>query len=64
MNNLTAAERFFSGGAKSTIEEATPDLRWRRGVLEQRWAIRHIAASGYVENLSNEWRPVPQSDEA
>ncbi len=44
-------------------EEATSELRWRAGVLQQKWLLRtktvNEDVSGFIIDLVEEWRDVP-----
>ncbi|RUV82298.1 hypothetical protein EOA60_10475 [Mesorhizobium sp. M1A.F.Ca.IN.020.06.1.1] len=45
----------------STLQP-TGRLRWRNGVLEQEFNMRHFNPSGLVSHFSTDWRPVPTEE--
>jgi hypothetical protein len=45
-----------------TREEPTAQLRWKAGVLEQRWSITTIQ-NGVTLGVEGEWRAVPSADD-
>jgi hypothetical protein len=44
-----------------TTERCGAMVRWNEGILEQVWEIHHIGTTGAIEEITNEWRPVPGS---
>jgi len=46
----------------ASMVQPTGRLRWRNGVLEQEFHVRHFNPNGVVSHLSTDWRQVPTEE--
>lgn len=54
------SDKFLRYGP-STVAHPTVELRWNKGILEQKWRVVTDNGSGWAIEECEEWRPIPQA---